>query len=138
MMKKQILLLLTCLVGSSLVWAAEAEDSDRTRKTERQDRAATSAPQVQSRAEDTVRKREQDAAGQTVRTEEKNRVRAGEVGSERAQQVQQRNQERKAEHAAGSPGRHGEQGQRRNEDQQGNKSQKGNKGQKGKKRQKKG
>lgn len=121
-MKKQIVLLLACLVGSSLLWAAEADEADRARETEQQDRAAASAPEVQSRTENTVRKREQDAAGQTVRTEEKNRVRAGEVGSERAQQVQQRNQERKAEHAAGSPGKHRKQGQQ------------GDKGQKGKKR----
>jgi len=54
---------------------------------------------VQQQTEATERVRQQGAHGETVRVEEKNRVRAGEVGSQQAQDMQARNQERKMEHS---------------------------------------
>ena len=55
------------------------------------------AAAVQQQAEVTERVRENDGKGETARAEEKNRVRAGEVGSQQAQDVQARNQMRKME-----------------------------------------
>ena len=55
------------------------------------------AAAAQQQAEVTERVRENDGKGETARAEEKNRVRAGEVGSQQAQDVQARNQTRKME-----------------------------------------
>lgn len=84
---------------------------------------------VQQQEEATERVRQQDGQGETTRAEEKNRVRAGEVGSQQAQDMQARNRERKMEHSQTRIDKPAGQGA----GQKGNKGNKGNKGDKGKK-----
>lgn len=99
------------------------------------------ATAAQQQAEITERVRQNDGKGETARAEEKNRVRAGEVGSQQAQDVQTRNQTRKMEHSQnradkssgmstdqkGSQANEGNRGNKGNKDKTGKKGKKGNK-----------
>jgi hypothetical protein len=95
-MKSRLSLMLFCVLCAGSLLAAEADIEPSINAEERAD-AASKAPQSQQQIEETARKRKQDAEGQTVRMEEKNRVRTGELGSDSAHEAQARNQARKSE-----------------------------------------
>ena len=98
------------------------------------------AAAVQQQAEVTERVRENDGKGETARAEEKNRVRAGEVGSQQAQDVQARNQMRKMEQSQNrvhEPNGQGA-GQKSKQADKGNGGNKGTMDKKGKKAKKSG
>jgi hypothetical protein len=120
---RNLLLVVGLLIGASAV-AAEGN---------------AQAASAQQQAEVTERVRENDGKGETARAEEKNRVRAGEVGSQQAQDVQARNQTRKMEQSqnrvhepngqgAGQKGKQAKKGNGGNKDKMDKKGKKAKKG----------